>query len=77
MSPFATSPRITRIPAAGSAVASSVMNGGMPVVSLLARSPGPCQTNQPSPIAGMIAATSGQADQQHLVVLAAASGAGS
>ena len=56
-SPCAVSPRMTRIPAAGSAVASSVMNGGMPVSSLLARSPGPCQTNQPSPIAGMIAAT--------------------
>ena len=35
----------------------SVMYAGMPVSSLLARSPGPCQTNQPSPIARMIAAT--------------------
>ena len=33
------------------------MYAGMPVSSLLARSPGPCQTNQPSPTAGMIAAT--------------------
>ena len=45
------------------------MYAGMPVSSLLSRSPGPCQTNQPSPIAGMIAATTARPTSSDLVVL--------
>ena len=39
------------------AVELSVMYAGMPVSSLLSRSPGPGQTNQPRPITGMTTAT--------------------
>ena len=45
------------------------MYAGMPVSSLLARSPGPCQTNQPSPIDGDDRRDHGQDGEQDLVVL--------
>ena len=57
VSPFSVSPLITSTPWVLSASASSVMNRGIPLSSLSASVAGPWSTNQPSPIAGMIAAT--------------------